>query len=409
MATRDLILRPPVEADYDAMGQLHAAAYPALGLSPAERARRIHDDPRIAPHQRIVADLDGQLVGMYSLLRLDVWLGGKPVPTGGLAGVAVAPHARGSGTGTKLVEHALATCLEEHRPVCILYPFREDFYHRLGFATVYELRRCRFSAAWLPLFEERRRVRHATVADLPRLQRCYAEFCRRTNGTISRDEAYFRQLVLGDGDRHVVIVPRAAGKGAASEDIDGYLIWRYEAPYDEHQVLEVVELVQTEPTAYRALLGHLATQRDQVREVRYDVAPDDPFTALLVRNSSIPAPQLRSLHQDLGSNAAGAMMRIVDLPAALLSRGRFGDGTLALRIAGQAPLRLTVQDGQPRLEEDDGSGAALATDSRTMARIYAGTLCPSEAVRLGLAEVNGDLESADRLFKLPRPLLLDVF
>src|SRR3954447_22063596 len=77
----------------EAFGQTRISEQDAAGLPTAER---------------LVAVEDGEVRGMLRLLPWTQFFGGAPVPSAGIAAVAVAPHSRGRGVGGALVAEALS-------------------------------------------------------------------------------------------------------------------------------------------------------------------------------------------------------------------------------------------------------------------------------------------------------------
>src|SRR3972149_5947411 len=73
------------------------------------------------------------------------------VSVGGVASVGVAPDARRSRVGRALLEGMLARMRSRGMVVSMLYPFKHDFYRKLGWGLVGEMRRYRFRPDALPL------------------------------------------------------------------------------------------------------------------------------------------------------------------------------------------------------------------------------------------------------------------
>lgn len=71
---------------------------------------------------------------------------------GGIWGAVTHPAVRRKGYSRRVLAHLLAAIREDGRPLSCLYPFRESFYERLGYATFPLPRIAKFSpSALLPL------------------------------------------------------------------------------------------------------------------------------------------------------------------------------------------------------------------------------------------------------------------
>ncbi|MFN2522208.1 MAG: GNAT family N-acetyltransferase, partial [Mycobacteriales bacterium] len=72
------------------------------------------------------------LAGMVRLRAYEQWFSGRPVRMGGIAGVAVHPHARGQGTARQLMAAALVRMRQDDQPVSTLFPTAPGIYRPLG-------------------------------------------------------------------------------------------------------------------------------------------------------------------------------------------------------------------------------------------------------------------------------------
>ena len=115
-------IRPPVEAEKEAIAELHGLAFNA----PARPDRVLLDD--------WLCIYDGaRLVATARAIDFDQWFGGARVPCVGIAGVAVQPEDRGRGAARLLVGELLRQQREEGRFVSALYPSTAALYRRLGY------------------------------------------------------------------------------------------------------------------------------------------------------------------------------------------------------------------------------------------------------------------------------------
>lgn len=74
---------------------------------------------------------------------------GKLFPMGGISSVSAIPEGRRKGYTKRLLTELLAAIRDEERPFSTLYPFRESFYSRMGFATFPQARVINFATAHL--------------------------------------------------------------------------------------------------------------------------------------------------------------------------------------------------------------------------------------------------------------------
>ncbi|MEX2542301.1 MAG: GNAT family N-acetyltransferase [Trueperaceae bacterium] len=126
------VIRRLVESDLDALMAVRSISYPGSGLEEAE-LRRI-----IATRLPFTCGLfeAGELACVATMWPLRMYLGGREVAMGGLAGVATAPEFRRGGRVRALLREALERLRDEGTGWCLEYPFDPRFYHRLGWQSV---------------------------------------------------------------------------------------------------------------------------------------------------------------------------------------------------------------------------------------------------------------------------------
>jgi predicted acetyltransferase len=406
----EIRIRVAEDRDLESLLTVHAAAFPDPRGREARR-KNFCENPRGSLSDLYVAERGGRVVGHGFLFPMRSWFGGPALSVGGVASVGVAPDARRSRVGRALLVGLLAQMRARGMAVSMLYPFRHDFYRKLGWGLVGELRRHRFRPDALPLFEERERVLEGRPDHLDAVRECYETFAKTRTGLLARSDAVWASLVRSETVR-IAQVPRAGG------DLEGYCLYRFVAdPMLSHQEIEVHELVANTPSARLALWGFLSAQRDQVRRIQMSVPPDEPLHLFLREPRGPEEDPIRGLTFVAGQVAVGLMLRIVDPARAIAGRGWSSDGEVVLncpdRLLGDGTrLRLVVRGGHAEVgAAASGAGPVLAMDPSTFAQVWSGALLPSRAVYFGLAQVEpgSALPWLDRLFALPPPATLDVF
>jgi predicted acetyltransferase len=397
--------------DLERLIDVHASAFPDPRGRDA-RARNFMRNP-LGDLQDLwvaLAPESGAIVGHAFLFPLRAWYGGRLVPVGGIASVGVAPEVRRGGVGTALVEHLHAISLARGDALAMLYPFRQAFYGRLGYAatsTYRRLRLCPASVPWTPELA----ARPATGADRDAMKACWQEAAVRHSGMLDRSERFWESL-WADETRTWLVVESAAR-------VEGYLAWTvHQREPHAATTLLVRELVAATDAAMRSLWGLIGAQRGQIAEAQVDVATDHPIEQALVDPDRGRFGDVHVEHA-LGEVVAGPMVRILDPVRALEARGYEAEGCLALSI-GAEHLELSVRDGKGEVastaarREADGQphiriarGAALAA----LAFGALGARPATHAARLGWLEAKGErsLALADTLFALPAYFSPDTF
>jgi predicted acetyltransferase len=347
---------------------------------------------------------DGRLACAMRVHRYRMTFGAvQQVPVHGLAGVAVDLAHKKEKLGKMLVEEFLAICARDGAPLAALYPFRADFYKRMGFGmggkkSIYSLPPSAFP---LPDGSPKVRLRRAGLADDRALCACYNRFAARRHGMFERSPRDFERLL---GDHSYAFVHEQDSR------VTGYVVFTFHRVNPENSLtndLQVQEWLYEDPRALRALCGFFAAQSDQVRRV---VLPtQDPAFYHLFLDPRDDSDRQFFHAQQSDVSGVGIMYRVVD-PAALLGRLRFGPGRARVRLTVRDPL---LQPAERQLSVSFADGRATVDDQPAELKLALGLADFSSwivgAVSLralcgyGLADLSAP-ERADELDRIVLPV-----
>lgn len=435
-ATPTFQVRQAEPEDIRPLAHLWHDAFPGK-RTVGQRIRMLETGGRYGGLETVVVaeEPDHGISGALKIYRMTEYIAGAPMPMMGLAAVAVAPPRRRRGIGARLCADAIETAVTQGDLVSVLYPFRPDYYDRLGWGLVGELHEYRFHTKTLAA----RNGDHVRTADLERdagaIASCYARVAEGSNGPIERDRQVWAYRITGE-DLGVVPVDAEAVWTARSEPknrpvvydddgtITGYALLRYvhKASPEEH-TLQVRELIAEDETAYRGLLAHIGGQSDQWPRCTYYARPDERFGDFLTDPRPPRYRGARSLYFPTARIVRGPMLRILDVPGALRARRFFaggGDEPVTLEVtvqdvqrpANSGPWTVRLENGGAEVEEGEPSSpdASLETDAPTFARLFAGEIPATVAAAQRRARINGDAAVLDRAFATrERFWLLDEF
>jgi predicted acetyltransferase len=401
-----LSFRTACPDDLERLVEVHTSAFP----DPRGRDARTHNFTR-----NKLGDLEdlwvgvmpdsGAIVAHAFLFRLRAWFGGRLVPVGGIASVGVAPEARRRGVGSALMEHLHAVSHARGDAITLLYPFRQSFYGRLGYAATSTYRRLRLSPASVPWTPELD-ARPATGADREPMKACWQAAAVRHAGMLDRSERLWESRWADERSTWLVVEGQAR--------VQGYVCWTVQQR-EAHAVttLCVRELVAATEAAMRSLWGLIGDQRSQIAHAYVDVARDDPTEQALVDPDRAGFGDAQVEHA-LGEVIAGPMIRILDATRALGARGYEAEGRLGLSI-GAEDLQLSVRDGEGEVASTAPlSERHIRVNPRALAALAFGAFGArpaTHAARLGWIEAKDErsLALADALFALPAYFSPDSF
>lgn len=353
-----------------------------------------------------VFDDRGRLLSALTLLPLEIYIEGRVMRMGGLAGVASWPEARRGGNVTKLLVRALEEMREQGQTISMLHPFQFAFYRKYGWEFTIERKRYEIDMALLVKRKETAGRIERVPAEAGNLEAIYNRFASRYNGTLVRSEEWWRRRIFSK-------------KGTAA-------VWRNTNGIPEGYIYYVVEnrLLTVYDWACvgeesRAGLWSFIANHDSMADRIELVAPTDDSLSFLM-----PNPRFK---QEI---VPYFMSRIVDLEAlASLYPFRPGDreDQLVLEVRDEyAPwndgrFRLVFgEDGAGRVAEANrkgGSATALSggepdvsCDIQTLTAMLLGNRRPEWLREVGLLAGSAEAVSLlERRIPVRPSFLADFF
>ncbi|MHA6481471.1 GNAT family N-acetyltransferase [Paenibacillus sp. strain BS8-2] len=308
-----------------------------------ETKKKLEDEPA----DRWVVLVDDKLAAQAGVLELQTYIGGKAYATGGLAGVATWPEYRRQGFVGQLLLHSLEAMKEKGQTVSFLHPFAFGFYRKFGWETYTEYKKYTLQSHQLPprIVSPGRIER---VSDYSLLYDVYETFASRYNGTLKRDEKWWKYRINVQMPTKMVIYRDAAGI------VQGYLIYKV-----AQKELNVRELIHLNDDARAALWSFIAQHDSMIETVTLNAPIDDHLTDhlidLRIKQEIVPyfmarIVDLQAFIKDYpflpGAESLTLSIHVTDEQAA------WNHGTFLLRIeeSGQASV---VQQSDGNTSEND--------------------------------------------------------
>ncbi len=393
----DSEIRAPRPDEAEAVFALCSEAF----ASPPEREEPWRGSKRMEDF--LGAWTGGELVATTEVMPWGQFFGGRSVPMGAVASVAVRPDHRGRGIAPRLLTQAVELMHEQGLVISTLHPATTRFYRGLGWEVggAFGVRRVpTASLAALPPGEPEF-LRPGRATDFDAVRECYERVAPAINGAVDRSDVRWSamQTELGHAHRYVYVYD-------VDGQVDGYVV------YDQRQTsrqwgfgITVHELVAADARVAVTLWRHLGSHVAQVDAITVLAMPLDALTLLLPE-------QVVEL---VGVNHW--MTRIVDAAGAIAARG------YPAGVRGELHLQLTDRlapwnDGRFVLDVDGGEGklnpggtGEVHVSITALASLYTGWASAHVLASAGLVHhaAERDLATLDAVFAGPRPYLFDNF
>jgi predicted acetyltransferase len=324
------------------------------------------------------------------------WFGGERLSMLGIAGVAVAPEARGQGVALALVQSTLRAARERDIALSMLYPSTYRLYRKAGYELAGSY--CSFT---LQLGKLPRVPRALAVGSLDgaAAEALYRRVARGRDGHVDRGPYVWRRVREPRGE---------PTRGFGVSDASGLIGYVYARPAELRKVpleLSLSDFVIGDRRAFQALLGVFAEHSSVAERVTWHGGPAD------ARLLGVPERALEVRIEQYW------MLRLVHVERALLGRGYPElDAEVDLEVEdavlpeNSARYALRVQAGKPSI-----GGAARATRRArlgvgSLAAMYSGFVSPRELATAGAIEADErTLATLGAVFGGPAPSSADFF
>jgi predicted acetyltransferase len=324
------------------------------------------------------------------------FFGGRSVSNLGIAGVVVAPEARGGRVALELVLSSLRAARAGGTAVSTLYPATLTLYRAAGYELAGSRFRWTLAARKLPRERTTLAVSPVAPEDLPEVAALYRRISSRRNGYLDRGDYVWRRVrEARTGEVRGYVVRSDLG-------VEGYVYLGQRGPEDRRELV-ITDLVTVTPAALRRLFRLVADHQTTLGTAIFHGSAVDPL--------------LFSLPEAAGEVALGEhwMLRIVHAERALGDRGYPAmtasvdfDLTDEHLPENAGRFRLEVERGVARVVR--GGNGAVRLSERGLAALYTGFQPAAELARAGLvAADDASLATLHDLFAGPSPAMADYF
>jgi len=413
--------------DFDAYARIAINAYPGwrvVSEEDKERTRqrllRYHEEDPTATFYGLFRD--GRLLGGMCFHDFTMNFLGNLIMVGGVGHIAVDLLHKKEHVAKEIMTYFLRHYRDRGAPIVLLYPFRPDFYKKMGFGYGTKMNQYRVQPIALPRGASKAHIRYldesACPGDGQALWDCHTRFTSKTHGMIEKSE-YELMRMMRDPQLRIVGYEEAGR-------VLGYLAFTFEHT-DNFLLndLHVRELVYESPEALSELLTFLHTQADQIRRVIIDTQ-DDLFHHLLADPRNGSEALIPHVYHESNVQGVGIMYRVINVPRAfdVLGERDFGGQTCKLRLTigdsflveNAGSVHLCFKKG--RICEIDGTGGdrdcdvEVRMDVAEFSSLLMGAVNFRSLYRYGLAELSdpGYVTVVDRIFAVEeKPICMTPF
>jgi len=413
------IVRPITAEEMEEFITISANAYPGIELfGQANRQRfrermvKVYENPAVTLFALFE---DEQMRGVMRLYDFRMNLLSTRTLVGGVGGVAVDLLHKKEKVAADMLRFFLKHYKDKGSCLTALYPFRPDFYRRMGYGYGTKRNLYRVRPAHLSKGGTKANVSFLTRKDREAMLACYERFLTRNNGLMERfsfvwDEVFARPVI------QIVGVKRQG-------HLSGYLIYQFQKGENDHFLsndILIREFVYDSAEDLRELMTYLYSQADQIERIIF-YTQDDSFHFLMQDPRNDSGNLLPQVYHESNTQGVGIMYRVINAPRlfTVLENHNFGNVSCRLKITlddsffpqNAGGFVVHFADGRPTLTIDDDYEVEIRLDVSEYSSLFVGAIKFRKLYEYGLTSISDGsyVERIDRLFAAPNPICLTEF
>jgi len=413
------VIRLLRNGEFDEFVRIRLNAYPAMYttvLSEEQRANWIESMKTQQAEEGVTRYYgcfrEEKLVGCMILddFKMTIYEGHTLV--GGVGDVCVDLLRKKEHVAKEMMEYFHRHYREKGACLTALYPFRPDFYRKMGYGYGAKMSQYRFRPDDLPA-GSKEKVSYLDQSDLKLVQDSYNRYAAHIHGMIEAREVFFKRVL----QRFRVIGYKRG------DNVEGFLAFNFKKLSDDHQLLQDIVirlLVYENPEALMALLAFLRTQSDQVNRIRLNTM-DESFHFLLddPRNGN---PHMFHTSQESNVQGVGIMYRVINTAKLFqeLKHHDFNGQSLRLRLnivdtflpENDGPVIVDFVNGKAHLSGGLAYDVELTLDVSWFSSLIMGVVDLKKLWEFRLARLSDEsyLDRLDKLFHAAKkPVTIEDF
>ena len=394
------------KAEYKRTYQIFRNSYPDMS-SPQERINAWFDEITKVSTSRDLwgAFINEQQVGAFITYDFQLNFRGQLIPAGGIGAVAVDLLHKKEKICKQMIEFYENYYLEKGTNLLVLYPFRPDFYNKMGFGFGSTLHTYSIDPKEFHKHPKTDKLEYGILDDLSAITDFYNQQAMTKHGAMLKEEREFKDWLQNPKIRSVI--HRKENK------INGYVFFSFEerVPHDQgSNDIKIKEMEYENYEVWKQLSTFLNSQSDQVKRVQYTTF--DPDFYLYFGNPTNESKlHYYPIYQNVSTEKSGLMYKISD-PVKFfesLPLNIFENANIIVRFELENELFiqdskfiLTYNFANNFIENNDANpDFTVKMNLAIFSSIVMGALSFCSAVKHGLVEINNEkqIDCVDKLFR----------
>jgi len=413
-----LFKRLQTEQDFQEFAKSYVNAYPGIGMTAEQGAQRLFEISQTDKASEFIAAVENEtLVGGMRLIDYHMNYFGQMILAGGVGGVAVDLLHKKKGIAKDLIVYYLDHFLKKGASLAFLYPFRPDFYYKMGFGYGTKMNQYSFSPLSLPKRDFPGELVYVTPEHLPELRSFYERL------TLSKHGYCYKSNWEYEGLLKYSAAPKMMVAYAEQGTIKGYLAFGFRKAHDSNFVknnILIREWLWETREAFDGLCHFLRTQADQINRVIFNTQdPEFHWVLSDVRNTTDNI--FAGVYHESNTSGVGVMYRIISVQRFIetVSSRNFNGVSLNVCFDVQDTLRpenhgrhhVRFEAGKVSNCEDAQDAVVVSIDIADLSALFMGSVDVKTLYNMGKINVTpNDMDKLHQAFYTPvKPECISLF
>jgi predicted acetyltransferase len=406
--------------DLDVFISIIGNAYPGFGIASDQDRKKMRQrlvmvskDPTIE-HYGVYRNR--KLVGGMRTYDFDMNLFSIETMVGGVGLVAVDLLHKKQKACRDLIMYFISLYQKKGSSMVALYPFRPDFYRKMGFGYGTKLNLYRIRPEDLPSGCSCERLRYLAPGDRKAFKQCNDRFWQKHHGMFKIKEHELDYFFKNPAAKTVVYEDH--------NRILGYLSFVFKRADDENILKNYVtirELVYEKRDVLHELLAFLRVQSDQIPQILFPI--QDDMIHFMVKDPRDGSDNIIPMiaHQT-NTQGVGIMYRVIDTRKVfrLLANHRFGHQNYRLKLSihdsflkdNNGSVILQFDNGRASTKKGGGYDVEVSLDVSDFSSLLVGSVDYRSLYRYGLTEISDQryIDTITNTFKVEqKPICHTIF
>jgi len=411
-------IRKIKDSEINEFVEIQLNAYPKENLTNEQKEKTVASYDGFRKKASEIAEFvalfdEGIMKGCMILYRYRMNVRYSMINAGGIGSVAVHTLYRKEKVCRHLIEYAHTYFSGKGIHLSFLYPFRTDFYYKMGYGFGTRKDRYEISPAAFPNGGNKKNIEFLKKDEINLMIDSYNKFMKSKNGLCIKYTQEFERY-FGNPAFNIIGF-KNNGK------IDAYCIYKFVSASKNNFIknnIEIIRLVYNTKNAFNGVMEYFRSLADQINRIIINTQDDMLYHAFIdPRDGSdyiIP-----SVYHKIGCTGVGVMYRVVDFK-------EFFEETIGYFDKKNLTIKMTLKDDfiekndgifyidfDSKLVSSEGENYDyhLKTDIQTISSILMGAFDMRSAVEMGKIEIDNEegLNTLQNLFYIAKPLCMEDF